>query len=277
MRIKKILNNNVITFESQNGDENIAMGKGIAFGKKKGDLVDEDIVDNIFVPDSTLKNITDMVQSIPYVYFEITSEILKYAKLILAKPINSKTNLLLADHIYGAVERAKDGVFLKTNLSWDIKRFYPEEYKIANYGLDLIKEKFEIELDESEAAFMALNIASSIGNNDSDLYEVTEIVLQIINIIRREFMVELDESSVSYYRMINHLKFFADRILTNHTYNDDNDDDLLDIIKVKYVNSYNVALKIGDFVKKNYHHDLSKEELLYLTIHIERNIYKRED
>lgn len=40
MRIKKILNNNVITFESQNGDENIAMGKGIAFGKKKGDLVD---------------------------------------------------------------------------------------------------------------------------------------------------------------------------------------------------------------------------------------------
>lgn len=273
MRIKKILNNNVITFESQNGDDNIAMGKGIAFGKKVGQEIDKDLVDNIFVPDSTMKDLTSWIQNIPYLYFEISNEIVKYAELVFAKPVNSRTKLFLTDHIYGACERAKDGVYLKSALYWDVKRFYKNEFDIATYALKLIKEKTGIELDDTESVFIALNIANSMDNTSTDLYEVTKIMKEVTDIIRREFMVEIDEETISYYRFINHLKYFANRIITGKTYNEE-EDDLLNIIKSKYINSYNVTEKISQYLEENYSHKLSNQEKLYLTIHIQRIIYR---
>lgn len=141
MRIKKILNNNVITFEARNGDDNVAMGRGIGFWKKAGEEVDESKIENIFVPNSTMKDVSQLVQSIPYEYFEITDEIIKYARVKLAKPVNSITNLFLADHIFGAVERAKEGIYLKSSMYWEIKRFYKDEADIAEYGMKIIKER----------------------------------------------------------------------------------------------------------------------------------------
>ena len=40
MKIKKILNNNAIISENDQTEEIIITGKGIAFGKKAGDLID---------------------------------------------------------------------------------------------------------------------------------------------------------------------------------------------------------------------------------------------
>jgi len=277
MRIKKILNNNVITFESSSGEDNIAMGRGIAYGKRVGDEVEKDKIDNIFVPDSTMKDVTSLIESIPYEYFQIADKILKYARIVIAKPINSRAILFLADHIYGAVERAKEGIFLKTTLYWEVKRFYKDEFLIAQYGLDLIKEELDVKLDNSEAAFIALNLANSMNNNSADLYQTTKIMKEIIDIIRREFMVELQEDSVNYYRFINHLKFFSSRLVSGQTYSDNKDDDLLEIIKYKYVNSYKVAVKINGYLERNYSYRLSNEEILYLTIHIERIIYRTGD
>lgn len=123
---------------------------------------------------------------------------------------------------------------------------------------------------------MALNIANSMQKESTDLYKVTQIMQEVIDIIRREFMVEIDEGTVSYYRFINHLKYFAERIISGNTYPDE-EDDLLEIIKVRYVNSYKVAQKIKKHINLNYNYDLSNEELLYLTIHIERIIYRKDE
>ena len=57
-------------------------------------------------------------------------------------------------------------------------------------------------------------------------------------------------------------------------YGQDDQDELLDAIKRKYVNSYNCVIKIKEFVKNRYSYVLSEDEMLYLTIHIERIIYK---
>ena len=35
-----------------------------------------------------------------------------------------------------------------------------------------------------------------------------------------------------------------------------------------------VKEKIEEYVKKNYHHELSNDEKLYLMVHIERTVYK---
>ena len=41
MIINKVLNNNVVTIISENSEEAVVMGRGIAFQKKKGDEIDE--------------------------------------------------------------------------------------------------------------------------------------------------------------------------------------------------------------------------------------------
>ena len=48
MRIKKVFNNNVILAHDENFVEKVLLGRGLAFGKKEGDEVDQDKVDKIF-------------------------------------------------------------------------------------------------------------------------------------------------------------------------------------------------------------------------------------
>ena len=47
MRIVKILNNNIVLSKSE-GEECIVTGKGIAFGKKNGQLINDENIEKIF-------------------------------------------------------------------------------------------------------------------------------------------------------------------------------------------------------------------------------------
>lgn len=48
MIIEKILNNNVIVTHDEGGREVVAMGRGLAFGKKNGSRVDDAQVDKVY-------------------------------------------------------------------------------------------------------------------------------------------------------------------------------------------------------------------------------------
>ena len=48
------------------------------------------------------------------------------------------------------------------------------------------------------------------------------------------------------------------------------DDSLHDTIKENYIGAYRCAGKVQQHIKLQYQQDLSKEELMFLTIHIER-------
>ena len=106
------------------------------------------------------------------------------------------------------------------------------------------------------------------------MYEITRVMQEVVNIVKYFFQVEFDEDDVYYYRFITHLRFFAKRLVEKKIYRDEENDDLLDVIKEKYQNTYRCVEKITQFIHKKYHYDLSKEERLYLTIHIERVIMK---
>ena len=49
MIIKKIFNNNVVLAKEKNKDEIIAMGCGIAFKKRSGDILDKDLIEKTFI------------------------------------------------------------------------------------------------------------------------------------------------------------------------------------------------------------------------------------
>lgn len=277
MKIEKALNNNVAII-IDGGEEKIVMGKGIAFSKHKGDEIRADAIDKTFVlssPDS-LNQFAQLLKDIPYEYVTLAQEIIAYAKTTLGKKLDEKINIDLTDHIYTAVKRLKDGIVIKNALLWDIQRFYQDEYTIGTYALDVIEKKFGVRLPDDEAGFIALHIVNaelSEGNLE-DIYAITQIMQEIMNIIRRTFNKDFDQQNVYYYRFMTHLRFFAQRLINKTTYQDEDDMDLFEMIKKKYPSSYKCTERIKEFVKNRYHYDISGEEEMYLTIHIERLVYK---
>ena len=107
-----------------------------------------------------------------------------------------------------------------------------------------------------------------------NMFEITQIMQEVVNLVKYYFHVDFDEEDVYYYRFITHLKFFAKRLVDHKTYQEDDSDDLWNVIRTKYPDAYQCVEKIAQFIEKKYKHRLSKEEELYLTIHIERVIHK---
>jgi beta-glucoside operon transcriptional antiterminator len=176
----------------------------------------------------------------------------------------------LTDHINFAIQRKKDGFEIKNALMWETKKLYKDEFSIGLQAIKMIKEKIDVELSEDEAGFIALHILNAELNDDiSNITTITKVIQEILTLVKYHFKIDFDEESLNYFRFITHLKFFAQRML-NHTYLENKDYYLFNIIKEKHPNAFSCSTKINNYLQKEYKYALTKEELLYLTIHIER-------
>ncbi len=274
MVIKKILNNNVVIVEDEKGIDEVVCGRGIAFSKKMGEVIDESKINQVF----TLKNeqynkrFQEIISSVPFEYIELSDKVIEMIKLNLGQKLSDTIYITLCDHIYTAIERAKQGIYMPNTMLWEIKNYYNNEYNIALKVLEKIKEQTGVELKDAEAGFIALHIVNA-ETEDSKLeetLEITKIVQAITKVVKYHFGEEYNTDSVYYYRFITHLKFFAQRLVYKKIYTNNEDGSLLAIIKEKYKNSYQCVEKIASMIKKNYDYDISDEEKLYLTIHIHR-------
>lgn len=277
MKIRKVFNNNVVISLNDKGQEIVVMGRGLAFQKRVGDSIEEDKIDKIFTLSN--KDMSDkflsLVAEIPMEYMVISEEIIKYTKTQIGKKLDDRIYISLTDHIYNAIERYKNGITIKNKLLWDTKRLYKEEFHMGKEALNMIKDKFNIELPEDEAAFIALHIVNAELNEDMDIVmNITKVMQEILNIVKYNFKIEFDEESLSYYRFITHLKFFAQRLFNENYYNEEDENEVYDIVKNKYPSSYECTKKIEKLIKEKYNYDLTKEEKLYLIIHIERVVQK---
>ena len=279
MKIEKILNNNVVVILDESGTECIIMGKGIAFNKKNGDLINDENVDKIFSLKNKAANdqFQELVVDIPLDQILCVQEIIKIIKEESNKNVGEVMLITLLDHIHTAIVRIGQDIRIINPMLWDIKRFYPSEYKMGLKALDIIEKNFNVRLSDDEAGFIAIHIANAQINENSNeiqlIYKVTKIMQEITNIVKYHFNVNFNEDSVYFHRFTSHLNFFAQR-LSKGTKLDDDSDGLLDVIKIKYKNSYECVEKIASFIESKYRYIISDDEKLYLTIHIERVIYK---
>ncbi|GAA0714456.1 PRD domain-containing protein [Paraclostridium ghonii] len=277
MIINKILNNNVVVILDENKKEQVVMGRGIAFKKRPGDTIDKKMVDKVFMLSDTSMNnkFKELILDLPIEYIEVADDIIRYAKLNLGKKLSENLLISLSDHIRNAVERSRDGISIKNPIVWDIKTFYKDEFKIGLEGIKIIKEKLNVELPTDEAGFIAIHIANSLMDESlTNMYDITKIMQEILNIVKYYLNIKFDEESVYFYRFTTHIKFFAQRLISRKTYEDDDDDSLLEIIRLKYADAYKCVNKISEFIYKKYKYIISNEEKLYLTIHIAKIMNK---
>ena len=273
MIIYKILNNNVVITMKDNY-ETILMGRGIAYGRKVGDRVSAHLIDKEFtLKDKAMSNrFIILLQDIPIEYVDIAQEIINYAKLILGKKLSENLIIGLSDHINSSIRRYKEGVVLSNLMMWDIKRFYSDEYEIGKQALEIINKKAHVQLPDEEAGFIALHFANALLDNKQmqDMVKITKVMQEITSIVKYHFSIIFDEDSLHYYRYVTHLKYFAQRLITHTTYDDERDSITLDIIKNRYPNPYSCVINIETFIENKYDYILSDEEKIYLTIHLAR-------
>lgn len=176
----------------------------------------------------------------------------------------------MTDHISFAIKRFNEGYIFNNALLWEIKKFYPQEFNIGQDALIMIWEELGIELPEDEAGFIALHIVNAqLNSNMNNTMEITKLIQSVLKLVRYYYHIDLDESSVYYTRFITHLKYFAQKVLSNKII-PNKKDELFTIIQIKYKEAYECAKKIADFVERDYNTKLSEEELVYLTVHIRR-------
>ena len=100
MVIKRIYNNNVAMVDDA-GAERIAVGRGIAFGRKRGDELDPASVDKVFTLDDPdqLTRLERLIKGIPAEHLLIAEEIVEMLRRESKAPIDDNVLIALTDHI----------------------------------------------------------------------------------------------------------------------------------------------------------------------------------
>ncbi|NPC91261.1 PRD domain-containing protein [Bacillus sp. WMMC1349] len=272
MKIAKVYNNNVISAFDEKNEELVVMGRGLAFQKKSGDLVEEAKIEKVF----ELKNndisekFKTLLYEVPIEYMEVTEEIIKVQKSRLGRNLNDSIYLSLTDHIHFAIERNKKGYDIKNALLWEIKRFYHQEFAIGMEALQIIQEKLGVLLPEDEASFIAMHIVNAeLSQEMPNVANITNVMQDILNIVKYHFKIDFDEESLNYFRFVTHLKFFAQRLYSK-TYVDDDDPLLFETVRKKQQAAFECTEKINQYIEKQFDYNLTNNEKFYLAIHIQR-------
>ena len=189
--------------------------------------------------------------------------------------LNNSIYLSLSDHILGTVERFRNGISLKNVLLLDIQQLYKKEYEYGMKMVDEINRTFQTKLPVDEAGFIALHFVNAEeGQHNTDNYKIAMIVNQVQEIVKNYFSdITFNESSLYYQRFLTHLKYFAQRYLHKELQYDE-DENLFQLIQEQCREAYGCVKLIYLMMEEKYQYALSKEEMVYLSIHIQTNVDK---
>lgn len=276
MKIYKVINNNFVIVKD--ACEMVVMGVGIGFQKKPGETLDENKIKKTFYLSNEQINIElyHLLKEIPMEIAEIAENTISDFIRDTKRKLNNTIHMSLIDHLYNAVKNQKEGLTISNVFLFDIKRFYPEEFKYGKQVLNQLNETYKITLPEDEAGFIALHfVTAGLNEEQPDTYKITQLLKELSAIVFRCFKMEFDTDSVVYNRFITHLKYFSQRIIcgTMHADKRESDESFTALAKM-YPEAYECAVILSKFVQKEYHKTVEEEEQFYLMIHIIRILEK---
>lgn len=271
MIIKRVLNNNAVMCLDEHDNEIIIKGKGIAFQKKSGDVVDKDKIETIFRSQNIeiIHRYQEVLTSVPNDIIEVSEQVIDVIKENVDKDLSDKIYVTLTDHIHNLIERISMGIAFDHGLLWDVKRLYKEEYQAGLKAVEIIRKGFDIKIDDDEASFIALHIVNAQINNTEvkDIVATTRMIEDVYTIVESDFNLELDKDSLDYTRFLMHLRIFFERILNKSNLKAEGNQELLNTLKKQYPQQYDTVLKILKYVSTMYKESLDGE-ILFLLVHV---------
>lgn len=269
MVIKRIYNNNVAMVEDE-GVERIAIGRGITFGRSRGDELDTSAVEKVFTlddPDS-LNRLERLIKGIPSEYLSVAEDIVAMLRAELGSDVDDNVLIALTDHISMAIERERAEVPCDNPLLMETRRFYKKEFALALRAQDIIEDRLGIRVSEGEVGFITLHIVNATMRQRADhLMLSISMINEILGIVAEAFDLVYDEESIQYERFLRHLRFFAQRVLDKSVVQSE-DTFLFHLGKDQYPAAFECTERIGEHVASTYGCAVADAEKGYLVYHI---------
>ncbi|MFC0471100.1 PRD domain-containing protein [Halalkalibacter kiskunsagensis] len=271
MRIFRILNNNaVVVIDGPN--EKIVMGNGIAFQKRKNDVIPKDKIEKIFVlHEQSSEKFQQLLATLPEAHINLAEKIISYAEGHLKEPLNDHIHVALTDHLSFALERLDQGFTIQNKLTNEIKLLYKKEFEIGLWAKEEIKRDLGVDIPLDEVAHIALHIhtAKLGGHSMSDSMTKATILRDFIEKVEQTMAIEIEESSINYQRLITHLRFALNRIEQGSEF-EPIDEDMLNLIKIKYQTAYECSQSVAQYLNEEYGISFPPSEIAYISLHIQR-------
>ncbi len=268
-RVTKALNHNaVLAIKDKGSREYLLLGKGIGFGRKVSEYIEptEDCRIYSLSSDSERGNARELLRDINPKYLEIADAILDGAKQEFGK-VDRGILFPLADHIGFAAKRIRDGEKISNPLKQDIQVLFYKEYKVAALAKQLLLESDGLALDEDEIGYIALHVHSSICDEKvSGAMQIAAAVRECISLIEADVGKNIDVQTISYNRMMNHIKYMAARAMTGEVLKLD----MNEYMEQKFPASFRIAATVCRHLEQHLEIKLADSEIGYLAMHIER-------
>lgn len=276
MKIIQSLNQNAVLVRNLNNEEVILTGRGIGFGKKVGDAVDESKISKVYQCEYTSeqKIIVDAIKEIPEDILLVTEDLLNHVETMLGEQFIPFTSITFASHLFHALNRSKENNQSNLALQSEFKHIFPKEYQAAIFSINYLKDKYDLYLDDLEVSFLILHFlnGSKKATNLSTMLEIGKIIGEIINIIEENLPGPLDKENLFYDRFILHLRYFLMRKMNGHASNDSQMGELYQFVSQKFDKAQEIVEMVCRLLAKDYDMMVEDSEKLYLTLHIQRLI-----
>lgn len=110
----------------------------------------------------------------------------------------------------------KNNVELNNLFIDETKFMYPDEYTDASEAVQMINQRLNIKLPESEASFITMHIhGARVGELASVSTLIVGVVSTCIDLIENEADMTIPQDSFMRQRIITHIKFAIKRSLDN--------------------------------------------------------------
>lgn len=272
LTIQKVLNNNcVIALVPGMDDEVIVSGSGVGYNKRAGMPVSKAAATKIYTVQNVHKDeFYKLIERVELKFIIFAEFIVQYANSNLHHEFNPSLHFILADHIANVVSRHRDGLDIENVFIAEIRALYQQEYKISRDIVSMINSDFNIQLPDDEAGFITIHLLNNYSSNIESPHatKVIRLTKNVLSIIESHYGRRINTSSIFYSRLLTHIKYFACRIIQGTEFLNSDMTDICENLMEKDLALQSVIKDIKRLIIDQYNHNLTNEEILYLSIHI---------
>ena len=278
MVITRIINNNYVAAIDDDGNEAVINGRGIGFGRSKGEYLSDQGIERIYRISNSkvIAEIGQLFASISEDCFRVCGEIIDYAKKQLKKDINPTLYVTLTDHIDYAVSRVKQGIKITNPMNDSIKLYYPQEFAIGEYAVAYVARKLGVDLGEADAGFIAFHFVTALTNQQMEnTVKVTQLTDVVLDMIKQRFDLDIEDGSINAQRLISHVQFIANNVVSQ-VRSASKSESFSSAIRTALPEEISCSEMIAGRIRADFGYELDEDELTYLAVNIAR-IRKRKD
>lgn len=272
MKIFRVFNNNSVAVVLENGREAVLVGPGVGYAKKRGDELDESLVEKRFILENEAgaEGMRRLLVSLPVEIVALTARVAERLvsehKVHMSPPVE----IGLADHLATAIDRLAQGVPLYNHLLFEVKATYPSEFKMALDVLRWVEELSGHHLPVDEAGFITMHLVNAgVTGGMAETLRAADALRGVLAIVREFSPIGLSSDSMHYARFLTHVKYAIQRFADNAQFVGGHEN-MYAVIREDDPAAFACAERCADYLSTVYPVTASNEEVFYLALYLSR-------